>query len=154
MNTNNIQPFEILLVEDNPGDVRLIKEIFREAKIQNNMHVAMDGEIAMQILLKEGKFCNTASPDLILLDLNLPKKDGRELLSEIKGNIDLKNIPVVILTTSTAKEDIIDTYNNHANSYITKPADLYQFIKVVESIQNFWLSIVKLPGANEHESNP
>lgn len=147
MNTNEVQPFEILLVEDNPGDVRLIKEIFKEAEIQNNMQVAMDGEIALQILLKEGKFHNTPCPDLILLDLNLPKKDGRELLSEIKANKELKNIPVVILTTSTAKEDIIDTYNNHANSYISKPADLYQFIKAVESIKNFWLSTVKLPGA-------
>lgn len=144
MESVNKQPLEILLVEDNPGDIRLIKEILKETKTQNNIRVAMDGEAALNLL------CNlddltTPRPDLILLDLNLPKIDGRELLAEIKDNEDLKSIPVVILTTSTAEEDIIETYNNHANSYITKPVDLDHFIKVVESIMDFWLSIVKLP---------
>ena len=140
-----IQPVEILLVEDNPGDVRLIKEVFKDAKILNNIHVAIDGETALQFLLSQGKYVESPRPDLILLDLNLPKMDGRELLSEIKKNGKLKSIPVVILTTSTAEEDIRDTYSNHANSYITKPVDLDRFIKVVKSIEDFWLSIVKLP---------
>lgn len=145
MEQRKVQPVEILLVEDNPGDVRLIKEVFKDAKISNNIHVAMNGESALQLLLRNEDYSNAPRPDLILLDLNLPKKDGRELLSEIKENDLLKSIPVVILTTSTAQEDIIETYNKHANSYITKPVDLDQFIKVVESIHDFWLTIVKLP---------
>ena len=144
MESVNKQPLEILLVEDNPGDIRLIKEILKETKIQNNIRVAMDGEAALNLLSNLDDL-TTHRPDLILLDLNLPKIDGRELLAEIKDNEDLKRIPVVILTTSTAEEDIIETYNNHANSYITKPVDLDHFIKVVESIMDFWLSIVKLP---------
>lgn len=144
MESVNKQPLEILLVEDNPGDIRLIKEILKETKIQNNIRVAMDGEAALNLLSNLDDL-TTHRPDLILLDLNLPKIDGRELLAEIKDNEDLKSIPVVILTTSTAEEDIIGTYNNHANSYITKPVDLDHFIEVVESIMDFWLSIVKLP---------
>ena len=136
-------PIEILLVEDNPGDVRLIKEVFKDAKIYNTMKVAYDGETAMEIL--RGNDENTSFPDLILLDLNLPKKDGREVLREIKGDDCLKCIPVVILTTSNAEEDLIETYKMNANCYITKPVDLDQFINVVKSIENFWLSIVKLP---------
>jgi two-component system, chemotaxis family, response regulator Rcp1 len=136
-------PIEILLVEDNPGDVRLIKEVFKDAKIYNNMQVAYDGEAAMEILRKDDG--NIIFPDLILLDLNLPKKDGREVLREIKGDDCLKCIPVVILTTSNAEEDLIETYKMNANCYITKPVDLDQFINVVKSIENFWLSIVKLP---------
>ncbi|MFY9638797.1 MAG: response regulator [Methanobacterium sp.] len=136
-------PIEILLVEDNPGDVRLIKEVFKDAKIYNNMQVAYDGEAAMEILRRDDG--NTIFPDLILLDLNLPKKDGREVLREIKGDDCLKCIPVVILTTSNAEEDLIETYKMNANCYITKPVDLDQFINVVKSIENFWLSIVKLP---------
>jgi chemotaxis family two-component system response regulator Rcp1 len=138
-------PIEILLVEDNPGDVRLIKEVFKDAKIYNAMQVAYDGEVAMEILRREGEYKDAPSPDLILLDLNLPKKDGREVLREIKGDESLKCIPVVILTTSNAEEDLIETYMMNANCYITKPVDLDQFINVVESIENFWLSIVKLP---------
>jgi len=138
-------PIEILLVEDNPGDVRLIKEVFKDAKIYNAMQVAYDGEAAMEILRREGEYSDAPSPDLILLDLNLPKKDGREVLREIKGDESLKCIPVVILTTSNAEEDLIETYKMNANCYITKPVDLDQFINVVESIENFWLSIVKLP---------
>ncbi len=141
----NAQPIEILLVEDNPGDVRLIMEAFKNAKVYNNIQVQMDGESAVKFLLKQGEYKNVPRPDLILLDLNLPKKDGREVLNIIKQDNNLKPIPVVILTTSTAEEDIIDTYNKHANSYITKPVDLDQFFQVVESIQDFWLSIVKLP---------
>jgi len=138
-------PIEILLVEDNPGDVRLIKEVFKDAKIYNAMQVTYDGEAAMEILRREGEYSDAPSPDLILLDLNLPKKDGREVLREIKGDESLKCIPVVILTTSNAEEDLIETYKMNANCYITKPVDLDQFINVVESIENFWLSIVKLP---------
>ena len=143
MNPGVSNPIEILLVEDNPGDVRLIKEVFKDAKIYNTMQVAYDGEAAMEILQRNDG--NTSFPDLILLDLNLPKKDGREVLREIKGDDYLKCIPVVILTTSNAEEDLIETYKMNANCYITKPVDLDQFINVVKSIENFWLSIVKLP---------
>ncbi len=144
MNPIVSNPIEILLVEDNPGDVRLIKEVFKDAKIYNAMQVAYDGETAMEILRGEGEY-DGFYPDLILLDLNLPKKDGREVLREIKGDETLKCIPVVILTTSNAEEDLIETYKMNANCYITKPVDLDQFINVVKSIENFWLSIVKLP---------
>lgn len=136
---------EILLVEDNEGDVGLVEEVFQEAKIMNNLNIAEDGEEAILFLRKEGKFSNVPSPDIILLDLNLPGKDGREVLKEIKEDGELKRIPVVILTTSKAEEDILKSYNLHANSYITKPVDFDQFIKVIKSIENFWLDIVKLP---------
>lgn len=138
-------PIKILLVEDNPGDVRLIKEVFKDAKIFNAMQIAYDGETAMKILRKQAEYSDCATPDMILLDLNLPKKDGREVLREVKNDDDLKCIPVVILTTSNAEEDLIETYKMNANCYITKPVDLDQFINVVKSIENFWLSIVKLP---------
>jgi CheY-like chemotaxis protein len=146
MVSNNAQPIEILIIEDNPGDIRLIQEILKETNINNNIQVAKDGEVALQLLFNDEI---ATRPDLILLDLNLPKIDGREILAKIKGNEKLKCIPVVILTTSTAEEDIIETYKKHANSYITKPVDLDQFIQVVESIKNFWLSIVKLPRSDE-----
>jgi len=136
---------EILLVEDNKGDVGLIEEVFEEAKIRNNLHVAEDGEEALLYLHGEGKFSGSPRPDIILLDLNLPKKDGREVLKEIKEDSNLKNIPVVILTTSNAEKDILRAYDLHANAYITKPLDFDQFIKVVGSIENFWLEIVNLP---------
>ncbi|HEX3014290.1 MAG TPA: response regulator [Methanobacterium sp.] len=136
---------EILLVEDNEGDVGLVEEVFQEAKIRNNLNVAEDGEEAMLFLRKEGKFSDVPSPDIILLDLNLPGKDGREVLKEIKEDDKLKRIPVVILTTSKAEEDILKSYDLHANSYITKPVDFDQFLKVIKSIENFWLDIVKLP---------
>ena len=136
---------EILLVEDNEGDVGLVEEVFQEAKIMNNLNIAEDGEEAILFLRKEGKFSNVPSPDIILLDLNLPGKDGREVLKEIKEDDELKRIPVVILTTSKAEGDILKSYNLHANSYITKPVDFDQFIKVIKSIENFWLDIVKLP---------
>ena len=137
-------PIEILLVEDSAGDVRLTKEALRDAKVQNNLHVACDGMEATAFLLRQGKHANAPRPDLILLDLNLPKKGGREVLEEIKLDANLKTIPVVILTTSSAEEDILRSYQLHANCYITKPVDLDQFLKVVRTIDNFWLTIVKL----------
>lgn len=136
---------EILLVEDNPGDVRLTQEAFKEAKVKNKLHVVQDGEEAIAFLHKEEKYKDAPKPDIILLDLNLPKKDGREVLAEIKEDPDLRRIPVVILTTSKAEEDIIKTYSLHANCYITKPVDLDEFLKVIKSIENFWLVFVKLP---------
>ena len=140
-----VKQIEILLVEDNEGDIGLVEEVFQEAKIMNNLNIAEDGEEAMLFLHKKGKFSNVPSPDIILLDLNLPGKDGREVLKEIKEDNELKRIPVVILTTSKAEEDILKSYNLHANSYITKPVDFDQFIRVIKSIENFWLDIVKLP---------
>lgn len=139
------KPVEILLVEDNPGDVRLTKEALKDSKIINNLHVVMDGEEAMKYLLKHGEYKENPKPDIILLDLNLPKKDGREVLAEIKEQKKLKHVPVVILTSSEADEDIVSTYELHANCYITKPVDLDQFSKVVKAIGDFWFSIVKLP---------
>jgi len=136
---------EILLIEDNLGDVRLIKEAFKEGKIINHMSVVEDGEAAMAFLRREGPYAGAVRPDLILLDLNLPKKDGREVLAEIKADEDLKRIPVVILTTSQAEEDILRTYDLHANCYVTKPVDLEQFLAVVRSIEDYWLAIVRLP---------
>ena len=139
------KPVEILLVEDNPGDVRLTEEAFKESKVLNKLHVTRDGVEAMEFLRQKGKYAKAPRPDLILLDLNLPKKDGREVLAEIKTDKDLKRIPVVILTISQAEEDIINTYNLHANCYTTKSVDLEQFIKVVKSIEDFWFTTVTLP---------
>ena len=139
------KPVEILLVEDNKGDVGLIEEVFEEAKIRNNLHTVDDGEEALLYLHGEGKFSGSRRPDIILLDLNLPKKDGREVLREIKEDSNLKNISVVVLTTSNAEKDILRTYDLHANAYITKPLDFNEFMKVVESIESFWLEIVQLP---------
>jgi CheY-like chemotaxis protein len=145
-----LHPIEILLVEDNPGDSRLAKEALKESKLKNNLYVAEDGVEAMNFLYKTGKYSKMPRPDLVILDLNLPKKDGREVLAEIKNDDNLKRIPVVILTISKAEEDILKTYNLHANCYVTKPLDLDQFMKVVRSIEDFWLTIVKLPnGKNE-----
>ena len=138
---------DILLVEDNPGDVRLTKEALKEAKVRNNLHVVEDGVAALHFLRREGEFSGVPRPDLILLDLNLPKKDGREVLEEIKADSALKTIPVVVLTTSHAEEDIVRSYNLHANCYVTKPVDLDQFIRIVKSIEDFWLTIVRLPPA-------
>ncbi len=142
-------PIEILLVEDNPGDVRLTIEALKEGKVANEINVAVDGIEALAFLRREGKYENAPKPDLILLDLNLPKKNGREVLAEIKMNSHLKCIPVVILTSSQAEKDIVATYNLHANCYITKPVDFDQFIKVVKSIENFWFKVVKLPPNEE-----
>jgi chemotaxis family two-component system response regulator Rcp1 len=142
-------PIEILLVEDNPGDVRLTIEALKEGKVANKINVAVDGIEALAFLRREGKYENAPKPDLILLDLNLPKKNGREVLAEIKMNTHLKCIPVVILTSSQAEKDIVTTYNLHANCYITKPVDFDQFINVVKSIESFWFSVVKLPPKEE-----
>ncbi len=139
------KPIDILLVEDNPGDIRLTVEAFKEGKCCNNLHVVKDGEAVMQFLRRQNPYADAPKPDLILLDLNLPKRDGRSVLQEIKTDQDLKRIPVVILTTSKAEEDILRTYDLHANCYITKPVDIEEFITITRSIENFWLSIVKLP---------
>ncbi len=145
MTNNNGKPIEILLIEDNPGDVRLTEEVLKENKLRNNLSVARDGEEALAFLRRQGKYSKATRPDLILLDLNLPKKDGREVLEEIKADEDIKRIPVVVLTTSAADKDVFMSYENNANCYITKPVDLEKFINVVQAIENFWLTIVKLP---------
>ncbi|MBC7474079.1 MAG: response regulator [Candidatus Sericytochromatia bacterium] len=145
MTQSSIRAVEILLVEDNLADIRLTKEVLKDSKVSNNIHPVMDGVEAISFLKKEGKYQNVPRPDLILLDLNLPKKDGREVLEEIKKDDKLKRIPVVILTTSKAEQDIIKSYNLHANCYITKPVNLEQFITIVEAIEDFWFTIVKLP---------
>lgn len=138
-------PIDILLVEDNPGDVRLTQEVLKDSKVRNNLIIANNGDEALACLRKQGRYKGVPRPDLILLDLNLPVKDGREVLAQIKQDSDFKRIPVVILTTSKAEEDILRTYNLHANCYITKPVDLDQFVRVVKSLEDFWLAIVKLP---------
>ncbi len=140
-----MQPIEILLVEDNPGDVRLTVEALKEAKVHNRLSVVSDGVEALAFLRRTGRYTDAIRPDVILLDLNLPKKDGREVLAEIKADETLRRIPVVILTTSKAEEDILRSYALHANCFITKPVDLDQFIKVVRSIEEFWFTIVRLP---------
>ena len=144
-NGNRADIIEILLVEDNPGDVRLTREALKEGKVANNLSVAEDGLQALQMLRHEGEYAGYPTPDLILLDLNLPKMDGREVLEQIKADSKLRRIPVVVLTTSQADEDILRSYNLHANCYITKPVELNEFLRVVRSIEDFWLSIVKLP---------
>ena len=145
MDTNTNHLITILLVEDNPGDVRLTREALKEGKFRNVMHDVGDGIEALDFLHQRGKYTNVIRPDLILLDLNLPKKSGLEVLAEIKADHDIKRIPVVILTTSEAEQDILRSYNQHANAYVTKPVDLDQFMVVVKSIEDFWLEIVKLP---------
>ena len=139
------KPIEILLVEDSAGDVRLTQEALHEAKVINHLNVAFDGVEAMAFLRREGKYAEAPRPDLILLDLNLPRKDGREVLAEIKADPVLRHTPIVVLTTSRAEEDVMRAYDLHANCYITKPVDFRQFITVVQSIENFWLTVVKLP---------
>lgn len=140
-----MRPVEILLVEDNPGDVRLTIEALKEGKVRNNLHVVGDGVEALAFLHREGKYGDRPRPDLILLDLNLPKKDGREVLAAIKEDAELRSIPVVILTTSRSEQDVLMSYGLHANCYITKPVDLDQFMSVVKSIEEFWLTVVTLP---------
>ena len=136
---------EILLVEDNPGDVELTREALATAKISNRLHVVEDGADATDFLFRRGKFADAPEPDIILLDLNLPTKDGRQVLSEIKADPNLAKIPIVVLTTSQADEDILRAYQLHANCYITKPIDFNQFLRIVAAIEEFWLSVVKLP---------
>lgn len=145
MTSNAGRPIEILLVEDNPGDVRLTIEGLNEGKVRNNLHVARDDVEALGFLRREGAFADAPRPDLILLDLNLPRMGGREVLAEVKADAGLKTIPVVVLTTSRAEQDVLQSYELQANCYITKPVDLEQFITVVRSIEDFWLSTVRLP---------
>jgi CheY-like chemotaxis protein len=140
-----VKPIEILLVEDNPGDARLTREALASSKVRNRLHHAKDGEEALAFLLREGRFSDVPVPDLVLLDLNLPKRDGREVLEEIKKDPRLMHIPVVILTSSQADEDILRTYRLHANCFITKPVDLEQLTKVVQGIEQFWFTLVRLP---------
>ena len=142
---DNGSPIEILLVEDNPGDVRLTREAFRDARISNRIHTVCDGVEAMAFLNHEGAYTSAPSPDLILLDLNLPKKDGREVLAAVKADEKIKHIPVVVLTTSNAERDIVKSYELQANCYVTKPVDLDQFLNTVKAVGDFWLAIVKLP---------
>jgi CheY-like chemotaxis protein len=139
------EPIEILLVEDNPGDVRLTMEALKEGKVRNRLSVVVDGVEAMAFLRREGMHRDAPRPDLILLDLNLPKKNGREVLAEVKGDPGLRRIPVVILTSSQAEQDIVQSYDLHANCYITKPIDLEQFFAIAKAVEDFWLTIVKLP---------
>ena len=143
---SNTRSIEILLVEDNPGDARLTLEAMREAKMSNRIHVVEDGVEAMEFLRRQGRFGDAPRPDLILLDLNLPKKDGREVLAEVKADPVLKRIPVVVLTTSRAEEDVLRAYDLHANCYVTKPVDLEQFMRIVSLIDEFWIKVVTLPG--------
>lgn len=142
-----VRPVEILLVEDNEGDVRLTREALREGHLRNRLHVVEDGEKALDFLFRRGDYADAPRPDLILLDLNLPRRDGREVLAEIKADASLKRIPVVVLTTSRAEEDLARSYDLHANCFITKPVDFDQFIQVVKTIENFWFTIVVLPPA-------
>ena len=145
---SELSPIEILLVEDSPGDVRLTREALRDAKVSNNLHVARDGVEALALLRREApQFAECPRPDLILLDLNLPRKSGHEVLEEVKADASLRRIPVVILTTSQAEQDVLRTYDLHANCYINKPVDLDQFMTVVKAIEDFWLTVVRLPTA-------
>ena len=144
------QPIQILLVEDQPADVRLTKEILADGKVANDVHVATDGEQAMAFLRRQGEFAGSPRPDLVLLDLNLPRMDGREVLAEIKSDPDLLRTPVIVLTTSSAERDVLDAYKHRANAYVTKPIDLDEFVSAVASIEQFWLTFVRLP---EHASS-
>ena len=152
MNIPNAQPIVILLVEDNLGDARLAEEALKDSKVHNNLYHVEDGVEAMRFLRRQENYADVPLPDLILLDLNLPRKNGREVLAEIKEDPELRLIPVVVLTTSEAERDLVKTYNLHANAYIVKPIDLNRFIEVVEAIENFWFTIVKLPQVNGRES--
>ena len=146
MNTGELgRPAEILLVEDNPGDVRLTRRALQEGKVRNHLTVIPDGEEALAFLHRQGQYADAARPDLILLDLNLPKIDGREVLAELKADESLRRIPVVVLTASKAEEDILRSHNLNVNSYVAKPVDLEQFLRLVKSVQDFWLTVVKLP---------
>jgi two-component system, chemotaxis family, response regulator Rcp1 len=142
---NNVRPIEILLIEDNAGDIRLTTEALKDSKINNTLNAVEDGLEALKYLKKEGKYKNSTTPDLILLDLDMPNMSGRELLSVLKDDKKLKQIPIVVLTISPSDEDVLEAYNLHANAYVNKPIDLNQFVKVVQSIENFWFTVVKFP---------
>ncbi|HET6508736.1 MAG TPA: response regulator [Baekduia sp.] len=139
------QPIEVLLVEDDPGDVLLIREAFEYNKVHNNLNVVTDGEQALDYLRRQGEHADAARPDLVLLDLNLPRKDGREVLAEVKQDADLRTIPIVVLTTSEAEEDVLKSYQLHANAYVTKPVDFERFVSIVRQIDDFFVSVVRLP---------
>lgn len=147
---SDLRPVEILMVEDNPGDVRLTQEAFRDGRIRNHLNVVDDGEKALAYLRRQSPFADQPRPDLILLDLNLPRRDGREVLAEIKLDPELRRIPVVVLTTSQSDEDILRTYDLHANCYVTKPFEFQNFLDVVKMIEHFWLSVVSLPATHPH----
>ena len=142
---SGMRPVEVLLAEDSPADVRLTQEVLRDARVANELHIVSDGEQAMAYLRQEGEYAGCVRPDLLLLDLNLPRKDGREVLAEIAADPALQNLPVVVLTTSSAESDVLAAYEMHVNAYVTKPVELDAFIEVVRSIEDFWLSIVKFP---------
>ena len=144
-NAERLEVIDVLLVEDDPGDVLLIREAFEDNKVRNRLHVVSDGVEALAFLRREGEYADVPGPDLVLLDLNLPRKDGREVLAEIKGDEELKHIPVVVLTTSKAEEDVLRSYKLHANAYVTKPVDFDRFIEVVRQIDEFFVTVVKLP---------
>ncbi len=147
------RPIEILLVEDNPGDVLLTREAFEEGKVSNNLNHVADGVEALAYLRRQGQYADRPTPDLVLLDLNMPRKGGIEVLEEVKADEALKNIPIVVLTTSEAEADILRSYHNHANAYITKPVDLEQFIRVVRTLEEFWLVVVRLPPNGHAKGN-
>ena len=151
MHTSNTGPIEILMVEDNPRDARLAVEALKDSKVRNNLYHIKDGVSAMRFLYREAEYAHAPHPDLVLLDLNLPRKDGREVLEEIKEDPELKLIPVVVLTTSEAERDLVRTYDLHANAYVVKPIDLDRFIEVVQAIEDFWFAIVKLPPKAEND---
>ncbi|MET9927486.1 MULTISPECIES: response regulator [unclassified Streptomyces] len=144
--TSSVQPIEVLLVEDDPGDELMTREAFEDNKIRNTLHVVRDGQEALDFLYRRGEYTDAPRPDLVLLDLNLPKYDGRQVLEQIKGDPELSLIPVVVLTTSSAEEDILRSYKLHANAYVTKPVDLDQFIAAVRQIDEFFVTVVRLPG--------
>jgi chemotaxis family two-component system response regulator Rcp1 len=149
VDTSNTEPIEILLVEDNPGDARLAAEALKENKVRNNLYHVKDGVEAMRFLRRQAEYADAPLPDLVLLDLNLPRKDGHEVLKEMKGDAKLRLIPVVVLTTSAAERDLIKSYNLHANAYVVKPMSLDQFVEVVQAVEEFWLSIVRLPRVSD-----
>ena len=144
-NPEKLEVIDILLVEDDPGDVLLIREAFEDNKVHNRLHVVPDGVEALTFLRQEGEHADAPRPDLVLLDLNLPRKDGREVLAEVKGDESLQHTPVVVLTTSKAEEDVLRSYKLHANAYVTKPVDFEKFVEVVRKIDDFWVTVVKLP---------
>jgi chemotaxis family two-component system response regulator Rcp1 len=149
VDTSNTEPIEILLVEDNPGDARLAAEALKENKVRNNLYHVKDGVEAMRFLRRQAEYADAPLPDLVLLDLNLPRKDGHEVLKEMKGDAKLRLIPVVVLTTSAAERDLIKSYNLHANAYVVKPMSLDRFVEVVQAVEEFWLSIVRLPRVSD-----
>ncbi|QFU82782.1 response regulator [Natronorubrum aibiense] len=145
------EPAQILLVEDNPGDVRLTKEAFKQGRIENDLYVVSDGNEALEFLYQRGEYADAPRPDLILLDLNLPRKDGEDVLEELKEHSELRSIPVIVLTSSNAEEDVVRSYELHANAYLTKPVDPDEFIETVRAFEKFWFTVVRLPPEDDHK---